>query len=165
MDVILSILALVMSLLGIIGAIFPLPGILFSYLGLLCAYFCSYSTIPSSALVWWAVASVVISVVDFVLPPFFTKKLGGSKAGVVGSTVGMVAGFFFFPPVGIILCPIFGAILGELCNDKSDTTKAFKVGMASFVSFIAGTGIKLIATVWMMFIFLQELINYAKTLF
>ncbi|MFI3283061.1 MAG: DUF456 domain-containing protein [Rikenellaceae bacterium] len=160
MDIMLSILALVLSLLGIIGAIFPLPGVLLSYLGLLCAYFCNYSTLTPKDLIIWAVVSIVVSVIDFVLPPFFTKMLGGSKAGVWGSTIGMVAGFFFFPPVGIILCPLFGAVLGELVNDKSDIEKAFKIGMASFVSFIFGTGIKLIATVWMMCLFLQGVIDY-----
>ncbi len=158
-------MALMLSLLGIIGAIFPLPGILFSYAGLVCAYFCSYSGLTTQTLIVWAVVSVIVSVIDFMLPPFFTKKLGGSKSGVVGSTIGMIAGFFFFPPLGIILCPLFGAVLGELYNDKSDIEKAFKIGLASFVSFIFGVGIKLIATVWMMLIFLQGVVDYINLSF
>ncbi len=160
MDIFLSIVALTLSILGIIGSVFPLPGILFSYLGLVCAYFCSYADITPRTLIVWAVISIVVSVIDFVLPPYFTKKLGGSRAGVIGSTIGMFAGFMVFPPVGIILCPLFGAVLGELYHDKSDIDKAFKVGMASFVSFIFGTGIKLIATIWMLGVLIQDLYNY-----
>lgn len=165
MDIVLSILALVLSLLGIIGAIFTLPGVLLSYLGLVCVYFCNYSTLTPNNLIVWAIVSITVSVIDFVLPPIFTKKLGGSKAGVRGSTIGMVVGFFFFPPLGVILCPIFGAVLGELLNDRTNTEKAFKIGMASFVSFIFGTGIKLIVTVWMFLTFLQALVDYLKILF
>ncbi len=166
MDILLSILALVLSLLGVIGAVVPvLPGVVLSYAGLVCAYFCGYSNITPTQLLVWAVVSVVVTVADFVLPPLFTKKLGGSRAGVIGSTVGLVAGLVFFPPLGIILGPIFGAVLGELLHDKSDTQKAFKMGMASLVSFIFGTGLKLIASLWMLGIFLSELIDYVSSQF
>ena len=57
--------------------------------------------------------------------------------------------FFFFPPVGIILGPFFGAVLGELLNDRRDAGKAFLVGIGSFLSFVVGTGIKLAAAIGM----------------
>ena len=62
---------------------------------------------------------------------------------------GVFAGFFFFPPVGIILGPFFGAVLGELLNDRRDAGKAFLVGIGSFLSFVVGTGIKLAAAIGM----------------
>ncbi len=164
MDVALSILALLLSLLGIIGAIMPIPGVVFSYLGLVCAYFCSYSTLTPRVLIVWAVVSIIVSVVDFLLPPYFAKRFGGSRYGIIGSTVGIFAGFLFFPPVGIILGPLFGAVLGELLHDKSDIDKAIKVGLASLLSFLFGVGIKLVATVWMLSIFLQNIITYISNL-
>ncbi|MFR9603697.1 MAG: DUF456 domain-containing protein [Rikenellaceae bacterium] len=166
MDIALSILALLLSMIGIIGAIIPIPGIIFSYAALICVYFCGYSGLTVSDMVIWAVVSVVVSIIDFWLPPFFTKKFGGSNAGVIGSMVGLVAGLIFFPPVGIIVGPMFGAILGELIHDKSDIEKAFKIGLASFAAFIFGTGLKLIAALWMLWVFLSRAITFiSETLF
>ena len=61
-----------------------------------------------------------------------------------------IAGFFLFPPVGIILGPFAGAVLGELLNDRSDVPKAFLVGFGSFLAFVVGTGVKLAASAGML---------------
>ena len=60
-----------------------------------------------------------------------------------------VVGFFFIPPLGILLGPFVGAVIGELCHNREDISKAFLVGFGSFLSFIVGTGLKLIAAVGM----------------
>lgn len=151
MDITLSIAAFLLSILGIVGCIVPaLPGVLLSYAGLLCAYFTSYSHMESTALWWWFAVVVVVSVADYFLPAWMTRRFGGSRSGAIGATVGVFAGFFFFPPVGIFLGPFIGAVLGELMNSKQDVAKAFLVGMGSFLSFIVGTGIKLVAAVAML---------------
>ncbi len=93
---------------------------------------------------------IVIMVVDATLPIYFTKKFGGSKSGVWGSTIGMVVGFFAFPPIGFIICPLFGAVLGELLNDKEDVERAFKVGGGVFISFLCGTGLKFFYSLWIL---------------
>ena len=51
--------------------------------------------------------------------------------------------------VGVILGPFFGAVIGELIHDRSDSAKAFRSGFGSFLAFIAGTGLKLVAAIWM----------------
>ncbi|MEG0806971.1 MAG: DUF456 domain-containing protein [Alistipes sp.] len=151
MDITLSIVAFLLSLLGIVGCIVPaLPGVILSYAGLLCAYFTSYSQMEPHALWVWLAIVVAVSVADYVLPAWMTRRFGGSRAGAIGATVGIFAGFFFFPPVGIILGPFFGAVLGELINDKQEVAKAFRVGVGSFLSFVVGTGIKLVAAVAML---------------
>ena len=37
----------------------------------------------------------------------------------------------------------------ELIHDRSDSAKAFRSGFGSFLAFIAGTGLKLVAAIWM----------------
>ena len=151
MDITLSLLAFALSILGIIGCIVPaLPGVVLSYAGLLCAYFTSYSQMSASALWLWLGVTVAVSVADYFLPAWMTRRFGGSRAGAIGATVGVFAGFFLFPPVGIFLGPFLGAVLGELLNDRSDVPKAFLIGFGSFLSFIVGTGIKLVAAVGML---------------
>lgn len=150
MDIALSIAAFVLSIVGIAGCIIPgLPGSIFSYAGLLCAYFTSYSTISTTALLVWLAVAVVVSVLDYFLPAWMTRRFGGSRAGAIGATAGVFVGFFIFPPVGIILGPFAGAVIGELINDHRNPSKALLVGIGSFVAFVAGTGIKLAASIGM----------------
>lgn len=144
MDLFLSIAAFLLAILGIAGCIVPvLPGVLLSYGGLLCAYFTSYSSISGTAMLLWLAAVLAVSIMDFYLPAWMARRFGGSRAGAVGATVGIFAGFFLFPPLGIILGPFFGAMLGELLHDRHDTARAFRVGVGSFLSFVVGTGLKL----------------------
>lgn len=148
MDIALSIAAFILAILGIVGCIVPaLPGVLLSFAGLLCAWFTSYSSMSATALWLWLAVVVVVSAADYYLPAWMTRRFGGSRAGAIGATVGVFAGFFFFPPVGIVLGPFAGAVLGELINDKQDVAKAFKVGFGSFLSFVVGTGLKLVVAI------------------
>ena len=130
MDITLSLFAFVLSILGIIGCIVPaLPGVVLSYAGLLCAYFTSYSQMSAPALWLWLGVTVAVSIADYFLPAWMTRRFGGSRAGAIGATVGVFAGFFLFPPVGILLGPFLGAVLGELLN------YFFGGGSVSFVAF------------------------------
>lgn len=114
MDIALSVAAFLLSIVGIVGCIVPaLPGVVLSYAGLLCAYFTSYSSMSPAAIWLWLAITVAVSVADYFLPAWMTRRFGGSRSGAIGATVGVFAGFFFFPPVGIILGPFFGAVLGE----------------------------------------------------
>ena len=151
MDITLSIAAFALSILGIIGCIVPaLPGVVLSYAGLLCAWFTSYSQMTSGAIWLWLAVTVAVSAADYFLPAWMTRRFGGSRSGAIGATAGVFAGFFLFPPVGIILGPFAGAVLGELLNDRSDVPKAFLVGFGSFLAFVVGTGVKLAASVGML---------------
>lgn len=155
MDIALSIAAFLFSITGIVGMYrsdHP-RGVALSYAGLLCASFCSYSEISSATLWIWLAVTVAVSVIDYFLPGYFARLVGGTRAGSIGATVGMIAGFFagFFAGglVGVILGPFFGAVIGELIHDRSDSAKAFRSGFGSFLAFIAGTGLKLVAAIWM----------------
>lgn len=148
MDIALSVAAFLLSIAGIVGCIIPaMPGALLSYAGLLCAYFTSYSHMSATAVWIWLAVTVAVSVADYFLPAWMTRRFGGSRSGAIGATIGVFAGFFLFPPLGIILGPFAGAVLGELIHDKEDVNKALKVGFGSFMAFIVGTGIKLAASV------------------
>lgn len=149
MELLLTLLATIFAALGIVGAIVPgLPGAILSFAALLIAFFCSTPPVTVAELFIYLVICIAVSVADALLPIYFTKRFGGSRAGVWGSTIGMIVGFVTFPPLGFILCPYAGAVLGELLHDKSDVERAFKVGSGVFISFIFGTGIKFFYALW-----------------
>lgn len=151
MDIFLSILALVCCLAGIVGCVVPvLPGPVLSFAGLFCAYACSYSTLTPAMMWLWAGLTAAVTAVDCFLPGYMTRLFGGTRAGMIGATVGLVAGLFTGGPVGIVLGPFAGAVLGELLNDRTEVRRALTVGVGAFLSFLVGTGIKLVASIGML---------------
>lgn len=157
MDVFLSILAVVLGIVGIIGCVIPiLPGVILSFAGLLCSFFTSGSQLSSTIMWIWLALTLVVSVVDYFLPAYMTKIFGGSRASAVGATIGLVAGLFF-TPIGMILGTFLGAVIGELLNNPDNIGRALKAGAGSFLSFIVGTGIKLTASIGMLFYIFRDI--------
>jgi uncharacterized protein YqgC (DUF456 family) len=158
MDYVLIGLGILLLVSGILGCVLPLiPGPPLNYAGLLLLHFTVKYQFSTQFLLVWAVITVVVYTLDYVIPVWGTKKFGGSKRGVWGSVIGLVAGLFFFPPFGIIIGPFAGAVIGELTAGK-DSGAALKAGFGSFIGFLAGTLLKLVASGMMTWFFFRELV-------
>ena len=158
MDTTLGVIAIICGIIGLLGAIVPvLPGTIISYAGLLCISFSSYSELSITILVVWGVIAVAVIVMDYILPGYFSKKFGGTKAGVIGATVGTIAGIFF-GPLGIILGPFVGAVVGELLAEKLTFEEALKVGFGSMMSFLVGTLFKLVVGGFLLYYIIKDVI-------
>lgn len=156
METILIILGGILIVAGFLGSFFPvLPGPPVSYLGLLLLQFTTSAPFSLKFFIIWALIIIVILVLDNVIPTMGAKKYGGSPYGVWGSILGLIAGFFF-PPLGIIIGPIAGAFLGELIGGKS-SDQAFRAAWGSFLGFMAGTLLKVIASGMMGWYFFTNL--------
>lgn len=130
---------------GIVGCILPaIPGPPLCYIALLIAHFGHITTFSYTFLGVWLLVVIVIQVLDFLIPSWGTKKYGGSKLGAWGSFIGTIVGTLFFSPLGIILGPFLGAVIGELLSQK-DLDTAIKAGFGSFIGFFFSTILKLIA--------------------
>ena len=159
MDLVLIGLGMILMIFGIIGCVLPfLPGPPLNYIALLLLHFTGRYQFSTEFLVLWAIITAVVYGFDLVIPVWGTKKFGGSKYGIWGSVIGLLAGFFFFPPLGIVIGPFIGAVTGELIAGK-DSGAALKSGFGSFVGFVAGTVLKLAASGVMTWYFAKELIN------
>jgi uncharacterized protein YqgC (DUF456 family) len=102
----------------------------------------------------WGVVVVVIQILDYFIPAWGTKKFGGTKYGVWGSTIGLFVGLFM-GPLGIVIGPFIGAVIGEYYKNKNWDT-ALHAGIGSFLGFLAGTIIKIIlCIVFIYFIAIQ----------
>ena len=117
----------------------------------------SSAAFPAPTLGIGAGGRVAVTWADSVLPGGMPKRFGGSRAGAIGATIGAVAGIFIFPPIGILLGPFVGAVIGELFHDSNDTAHAVQVGIGSFLAFIVGAGLKLFFSVGMFVIIIREL--------
>ena len=159
MDITLVIIALIAGIIGLLGVIIPvLPGTLLSYAGIICIYFTDGKPITTVQLIICGIVSVVAVVLDYLLPGYFTKLFGGTKAGITGATVGTFIGCFLGIP-GIILGPFVGALVGELIGSKSNFSHALKVGFGSFLSFLFSSGIKLFAGIYMLYYIIKAFID------
>ena len=156
MEIFLFILSAVLIIVGIIGAVVPaLPGPPLGYVGLLLLQLTDKVQFSTSFLVGWGVATLAVTILDYLLPIWTTKKVGGSKAGINGSIIGMVVGIIF-TPIGMILGTLLGAIIGEIIGGASGD-KALKSGLATFVGTMLSIGIKLIVCVSLLMYYIIEL--------
>ena len=152
METAIIVLALLAGVIGIAGSILPgLPGTPISWVGLLILYIwgtgtnASGATMPMNALIIWGVVVLVVSVIDYVVPMYFTKLTGGSKYAERGAIIGLIAGIIL-TPIGMILGSFLGAFLAEMYWGNKSSEQALMAATSSFLGFILGTGIKTIAS-------------------
>jgi len=154
----------VLILIAYAGSILPaLPGVPFATASIFLIHFTLHKY------EWYTLTLVIfltllISIVDYILPVWGTKKYGGSKAGVRGSTIGLILGVivsFFTSGIGIIalfLGPFLGAYIGEKYFTKTTNKIALQSAWGSLVGFLAGTIGKLITVTIIAVIFIYGII-------
>ena len=143
MDIFLLVIAALLILVGIIGCIVPgLPGVPLAYAGLWIAQAAERIDFSWQMLLVWGIVTIVVSILDYIVPAWGTKQFGGTKYGVWGSTIGVFAGLFF-GAIGVIIGPLVGAVIGELIGGK-EVAEALRAGWGSFIGLLFGTIIKLI---------------------
>ncbi|MDR0941157.1 MAG: DUF456 domain-containing protein [Bacteroidales bacterium] len=148
MEIVILLGAAIFLLVGFVGCIIPaIPGLPLCYAGILLLSFSMHVNISLMFLVLWAVVVIAIQVLDFYLPVWGTKKYGGTKYGMWGSTIGLIAGMFF-SPIFMIIGAFAGAFIGEKLANKNTQT-ALKAAFGSFMGLLLGTVIKLAIAIYM----------------
>ncbi len=167
MDITLLILGFCLTLFGILGSFLPIiPGPPLSWIGLLLLHLTD--AVPQN----WTLLGITLAiallvfVLDYIIPAMGTKKFGGSKYGVIGTTVGLLVAIFvpIFGPFGLIIWPFVGAFVGELIN-KSDKKTATKAAFGSLLGFLTGTFLKFVVAIAYFGIFLTTVWDYKAALF
>lgn len=151
-------LGVILTIAGLVGCILPLiPGPPLVYAAVMIAQYTHDKPFTTQFMVVWLILVFLVVLLDYYVPIWGTRKFGGSKGGVWGSTTGLIIGLFFFPPFGIIVGPFIGAVIGELLNGK-DMQKALRSGLGSFLGFITGTIMKLAVSLFLGFHFFKAII-------
>jgi uncharacterized protein YqgC (DUF456 family) len=147
MEILLIVIASVLMILGIVGSFLPiLPGPITSWFGFLLLYYSTLVEVSNKFLVITLIIAIIIWALDYVIPAMGTKKFGGSRAGMIGTTIGLLVGLFSPIPGGIIIGPFLGALFGEMLN-KADSKTALKAAFGSFLGFLTSTFIKFLVAV------------------
>lgn len=166
MDIFLLFLGLLFMILGIIGAFLPvLPGPITGWVGLLLLHLTKVVPQDWTFLGITLAVAIIIYILDYIIPALGTKKFGGSKYGMYGTTIGLIIGLIFFPPFGIIIGPFVGALIGELMYDSKDSNRAFKAAVGSFIGFLFSTGLKFIVGLIYLGLFLSIFWDYKSAFF
>ena len=157
METFIGILAIILGVVGIIGSVAPgLPGPPLSWVGMLVLYIWGSGTngagdpMSTKFLLIWLAIVIVVSVLDYIVPAYFTKLTGGSKYGGWGAIVGLFVGLIY-PPIGMIMGSLLGAFLAELTFGQKPAFASLKSAFGAFLGFLFGTGLKLICSAVMLF--------------
>lgn len=159
MEIAAWIIVILLFIVGMAGTVYPvLPGVIAIY-----AAFFVYGWMASFepfGFWFWTIQTtifVVIIVADYVLSAASVKKYGGSKASIIGMTIGLITGPFIIPVLGLIIGPLVGAIVGELFK-VPDFKHALKVGWGSLVGLFASVVMKVVLQSLMILIFILWLV-------
>ena len=154
MTILLWILGVTLVVVGLAGIIFPaLPGTVLIFVGLLLAAWAEgFTRVGVVPLVLIGLIAAVSYTVDFVAAALGAQRIGASKRAVVGAALGTLLGLPLGLP-GVIFGPLAGALIGEWSVHR-DLGRAGKAGMAAWIGFLVGTGVKIALAFSMIAIFL-----------
>ena len=155
MDILAWILIIAFFVIAFIGLIYPIiPSVIFILGGFVVyGFFYSFGDLP-----WWFWLIEVLLVVllfgaDTISNLVGVKKFGGSKAGMWGSTIGLLVGPFVIPFLGILVGPFLGAVIAELLVARTTWEQALKAGVGSLVGFLTSIVTKGIVQALMIILF------------
>jgi len=165
MVILLIFTASIFIVLGVIGSFLPvLPGPLTSWVGLLILHLTDAIPMNWTFLIITLLFAIFIWFLDYIIPAIGTKRFGGSKYGMIGTSLGLIVGLLSPIPFGIIIGPFVGALIGELIN-KSDSQTAIKAAFGSFLGFLTSTFIKFIVAIIYLGLFIGKIWEYKQVLF
>ena len=165
MDIIFLITGLLLCLIGIVGSFLPIiPGPVTSWLGILLLNLTSAVEFNLNFVLITFTVAVSVGILDYIIPILGVKKLGGSRSGQIGTTVGLIVALVILGPIGIIVGPFLGALLGEMTTNKS-FQNSLKPAFGSFIGVIAGSVIKFLISLSFLFFYFDIFWGYRESFF
>jgi uncharacterized protein len=149
---ILSLMLVGAGLAGILLPGLPGPPLVFGGL-LLAAWADGFQNVGVGTVVILAVLTALAFCVDFISSGLGARGAGASREAVVGAALGTLIGIFF-GFAGIILGPFIGAVAGEF-TARRNLGQAGRAGVATWIGFILGIGVKLMLAFTMVGIFIM----------
>jgi uncharacterized protein YqgC (DUF456 family) len=142
-------------ILGMVGTVYP---ILPSALAIFAAFFVYgwFYSFASFGFWFWSLQVmfvIAIVVADFAVSAIGVKKFGGSKASMIGNTIGVLIGPWVIPFMGILIGPFIGAVVAEVLIG-TPFSQALRIGVGSVLGFFSSTVVKIVLQSFMIILFL-----------
>ncbi|MDA8630211.1 DUF456 domain-containing protein [Flavobacteriaceae bacterium] len=165
MDIILLIIGLLLCLIGIVGSFLPIiPGPVTSWLGILLLNLTSVVDFNLNFVLITLTVAISVGILDYLIPVLGVKKLGGTRSGQIGTTLGLIIALIILGPIGIIIGPFGGALLGEMSTKKS-FQDSVKPAFGAFVGVVAGSVIKFLISLSFLFFYFDIFWGYRESFF
>lgn len=156
MDSLLLLLGFVCMIVGVFGSFMPvLPGLSSCWVGLLLLYLTKAVENNYWVLGITLLVTVIITILDYIIPAKGTKKFGGSSYGVWGTNIGLIVGILSPIPFGVIIGPFVGAFIGEIIYDSKNHKRALKAATGSLLGFLASSFINFLFCITYLGIFIS----------
>jgi hypothetical protein len=150
------VIASILMLLGLIGSILPvLPGPPVSFIGLLLLALIKNFSPPLTPtfIIILAIVTILVIVMDYIIPLLGAKRYGASKWGVWGSVLGMLIGIFW-SPFAMLMGAFVGAVLFEWLFGKK-REEALRAGWGVVMGTLFATILRLGISGFMTFYFVR----------
>jgi hypothetical protein len=154
LDILLWILSALLVGVGMAGTVLPmLPGVPLVFAGLLlAAWIGGFQQVGWPVLLVLGVLTLLSLAVDVAAASLGAKRVGASRAAVLGAALGTLVGVFFGLP-GLLVGPFAGAALGQFLV-RGDVADAGRAGFGAWIGFLLGSLAKLALAALMLVIFL-----------
>ena len=160
MEIVLIIISFLLVILGIVGSFIPIiPSPISGWLGLLILHLASFLEAQYYFLSITFAIAISVFILDYFIPSIGAKKFGGSNAGVIGSTIGLVIGIFLFGPIGILFGSFFGALIGELTVNINNMRIALLAAIGTLIGYLGGVLLKLSVSLFFLVKFFKIIIS------
>jgi uncharacterized protein YqgC (DUF456 family) len=132
------VLAGVLMAVGVVGSIVPfVPGTPLILAGaFVYAAVTDFEVLGLGRLVMLAVIAALAWTLEHVTGAVGARRAGGSRYAVIGALAGVAIGLFF-PPVGLLVGPLAGAIGGELLR-TGNLQHSVRSGLGAFIGTLGG---------------------------
>ena len=142
-ETLLYMLAALLALVGLAGTILPaLPGLPLVFAGMLVAAWAGgFEQVSVWIIVLLGLLTLVSFGVDFWATAHGARRVGASRKAVLGAVIGTFAGLFFFP-IGLLVGPFAGALVGEMLHGR-EWRQATKVGFGTWFGVVLAVVLKL----------------------
>lgn len=154
-EVIGWILIVISFIVAFVGVFYPIiPSVVFILLGFVVyGLFFTFSELNWFFWIIQLLFVVLLFGADMAANALGVKRFGGTKAGVWGSTIGLLVGPFVIPVAGILIGPFLGAVLAELMVTREGLKQAFRSGVGSLIGFLTSSVAKIVILTAMVVIF------------
>lgn len=160
METVAFVLALVVMLVGVIGVLLPaIPGIPLIWVAMLVyGLFDGFEQMSVNFLVVTFVVVVGAQVAEHYAKAWGAQRFGAGRAGTWGAVIGSIIGIFFMP-LGLVVGPFAGALLGELLAGRP-TKEAMRAGWGGLVGVLGSVVINFMIAIALTVSFIVRVLTH-----